>query len=82
MLPTVKHKGEPTVTQLANCRIRNNEKIRESFVCDANSRYKPRMAWYNPNDGMFPSNWFSEGLMADLAYYKPFTGVRSAAQAW
>jgi hypothetical protein len=38
------------------------------------------MAWYNPNDGMVPSGWFKEGLLADLAYYKPFTGLRRSDQ--
>jgi hypothetical protein len=64
------------------CRIRNSPEFRESFVCDAKTIYKPRMAWYNPNDGMVPSGWFTEGLLADLAYYKPFTGTRSKDQAW
>lgn len=64
------------------CRLRNSKELRESFVCDANTIYKPRMAWYNPNDGMVPSGWLTEGLLADLAYYKPFTGTRTEKQRW
>ena len=64
------------------CRVRNSEQLRESFVCDQSTRYKPRMAWYNPNDGMVPSGWLTEGLLADMAYYRPFGGTRKAEQAW
>eukprot|EP01025_Chloroclados_australasicus_P063024 TRINITY_DN830_c0_g1_i7.p2 TRINITY_DN830_c0_g1~~TRINITY_DN830_c0_g1_i7.p2 ORF type:complete len:273 (-),score=25.96 TRINITY_DN830_c0_g1_i7:381-1199(-) len=60
--------------------FRNNEAMRQSFVCNKDTRCKPRLSWYNPNDGMVPSGWLTEGLLADLAYYKPFTGVRTAAQ--
>lgn len=60
--------------------IRNSASLRESFVCDKNTRYKPRMSWYNPNDGMIPSDWWTQGFLADLAYYKPFTGTREEHQ--
>ena len=63
------------------CRIRNNASLRESFVVEVGSTVKPRMAWYNPNDGMIPSGWLTEGLLADLAYYKPFaTNVQTATR--
>lgn len=62
--------------------VRDSKSLRESFICTPETRYKPRMAWYNPNDGMVPSGWLTEGLLADLAYYKPFTGVRESHQKW
>lgn len=50
-------------------------------MVEAGSTVKPRMAWYNPNDGMIPSGWLTEGLLADLAYYKPFaTNVQTATR--
>eukprot|EP00892_Ulva_mutabilis_P010339 jgi/Ulvmu1/7678/UM038_0109.1 len=62
--------------------MRDSKEIRESFICTPETRYKPRLAWYNPNDGMVPSGWLTEGLLADMAYYKPFTGLREKHQKW
>lgn len=51
----------------------NNVALRSSFVCDKTTAMRPRMSWYNPNDGMVPSKWLTEGFLADMAYYQPFS---------
>merc|ERR1711977_645768 len=47
--------------------------FKSTFVVDDDkSKRRTRLSWYNPNDGMVPRNWFRDGLVADLHWYKPF----------
>lgn len=46
---------------------------------DPKTRPKARLSWYHPDDGMVPRDWFSGGLLADLAYYRPFRAPAAAA---
>ena len=46
--------------------------FKSTFVVDDDkSKRRTRLSWYNPNDGMVPRNWFRDGLVADLHWYKP-----------
>jgi len=48
--------------------------LRSTFVVDSDkSKRRTRLSWYNPNDGMVPANWFKDGLIADMHWYRPFT---------
>ncbi|KAK9843051.1 hypothetical protein WJX74_006228 [Apatococcus lobatus] len=40
---------------------------------DPKIRKKARLSWYHPDDTMVPRGWWKGGLLADLAYYKPFS---------
>lgn len=47
-----------------------NETIRDVLIFDETKRQKPRLSWYNPYDTTWaPTDWFSDGLMADMKYY-------------
>lgn len=47
--------------------------FKSTFVVDDDkSKRKTRLSWYNPQDGMVPSNWLKDGLLADMKWYKPF----------
>ena len=47
--------------------------FKSTFVVDDDkSKRRTRLSWYNPQDGMVPSNWLKDGLMADLQWYRPF----------
>ena len=48
----------------------NNENIQNTLA--SSEKIRPRLSWYNPNDGMVPENWFKDGLLNDILYYKPF----------
>lgn len=50
-------------------KIRDNEKIRDMLIYDGSNQIQPRLSWYSPNDEMIPSDWFEEGIKADLNYY-------------
>lgn len=50
--------------------LRDNEKVRKILVCDDDAdSVKPRLTWYEPTDGIIPTNWFEDGIHADLDYY-------------
>lgn len=56
--------------------------VRATLVAPAPAdRPKARLSWYHPDDGMVPRGWWRAGLLADLAYYKPFQAVEGAAPA-
>jgi hypothetical protein len=47
--------------------------FKSTFVVDDDkSKRKTRLSWYNPQDGMVPSNWLKDGLLADMKWNKPF----------
>jgi len=47
-----------------------NAYVRDLLVFDETKRQKPRLSWYNPYDTTWaPTDWFSDGLMADMKYY-------------
>lgn len=47
--------------------------FKSTFVVDDDkSKRRTRLSWYNPQDGMVPTNWLKDGLLADLKWYKPF----------
>lgn len=51
----------------------SSTKFRSTFIADPpKERKKARLSWYHPDDTMVPRDWWSGGLMADLAYYNPF----------
>jgi len=54
--------------------------VRATLVAPpAADRPKARLSWYHPDDGMVPRGWWKGGLLADLAYYKPFAAVEEVA---
>ena len=48
---------------------------------DPATRRKARLSWYHPDDGMVPRDWLAGGLLADLAYYRPFRAPLAAEAA-
>ena len=50
-------------------KIRDNDYVREVLIHDENKQIKPRLTWYDPNDEMIPTDWFMDGIYADLDYY-------------
>ncbi len=48
--------------------VRDNEKVRDILVHNGDVT-KPRLSWYEPTDGLIPTNWFEDGICADLDYY-------------
>ena len=51
-------------------RIRDDETVRDILIYNPSNQIKPKLSWYNPNfDEMIPTNWFEEGIKADLNYY-------------
>lgn len=48
---------------------------------DVKVRPKARLSWYHPDDTMVPRGWWKGGLLADLAYYRPFRAPVAAAAA-
>lgn len=48
---------------------------------DVATRPKARLSWYHPDDTMVPRGWFTGGLLADLAYYRPFRAPVAPAKA-
>ena len=60
--------GLPITTLFAR-----TDAFKDTFVVDDDkSKRRTRLSWYDPNDGMVPKNWLSDGLLADLRWYKPF----------
>lgn len=49
--------------------VRDSEKVRDMLVADTSNLPKPRMTWYDPSDGMVPTDWFTDGIYADYEYY-------------
>lgn len=51
-------------------KIRDNEFVRETLVHDDTDKpIKPRLTWYDPNEGIIPTDWFEDGICSDLDYY-------------
>lgn len=51
----------------------SSEALQRTLVAEApKDRKKARLSWYHPDDSMVPRDWFKGGLLADLAYYRPF----------
>merc|ERR1712072_1158778 len=49
-----------------------HDRVRDTFVVSKDTPLRTRLSWYNPQDGMVPSNWLKDGLLADLEWYRPF----------
>ena len=50
-------------------KIRDDETVRDILIYNHSNQIKPKLSWYNPNDEMIPTNWFEDGIKADLNYY-------------
>lgn len=49
--------------------VRDSEKMHDMLVVDTSNLPKPRTTWYDPRDGMVPTDWFTDGIYADYEYY-------------
>lgn len=49
--------------------INNSDTLRSIFVVDEDAKRRARFSWYSPHDGMVPSGWLTNGLLADIRFY-------------
>ncbi len=51
----------------------STQAFESTFVVDEDvNKRRTRLSWYHPEDTMVPRGWFRDGLLADMAWYRPF----------